>query len=495
MKLSEMIKDIDIVGRVNFEDVEVTGITNDSGQVEAGNIFVAVRGVRADGHDYIDHAASRGASAVVVEKEVESNLPQVVVHSSAEVLGLMARRYYRNPDEGVMLIGITGTNGKTSTSFLIRSILEESMGKTGIIGTVGFGWGKNLNENIFTTPGALKLYRILADFNEQGVRNVVMEVSSHAIDQYRVAGLKFDIVVYTNITRDHLDYHGTFKEYVKTKGRLKDLLFHHPDSGQQGVMIYNRDDSEVKRLADEFEGRKVSFGLGGGSDVYAEKVNADLEGTKFDICVGEGRVHVDMKLLGEFNVYNALAAASAATYLGIKPSRIKSGIEGVESVPGRFQVIQGIAAPKVIVDYAHTPDAMKNLLSFCRKLKAKRIITVFGCGGDRDKGKRPMMGEIAAEYSDVVIITSDNPRTEDPASILGDIVRGIEPLGTPYQVIEDRREAIRAGVREGNFEELVVIAGKGHEAVQILKDTREPFSDVEEAKLALKMRRTSSKSS
>ncbi len=489
MKLSRLIENINIVERKDFRDVEITGITPDSNEVNPGYIFVAVKGTRADGHDFAGHALERGASALVVEKRVESGRPQLVVNDTSLVLALIAKKFYGHQDEKLRLAGITGTNGKTSTSFLLRSIMEHSGVRTGIMGTVGYGSDKQLNHSTYTTPGAVELYRTLAEFEQRGVENVVMEVSSHALAQSRVGGLQFDIAIFTNITRDHLDYHGTFEEYVEAKAKLISAL---KGGEHEGVLIYNRDDSYVSMLAGRFRGKRVSFGLSDQADVRAGGIKAGMEGTHFDIVAGGDITHVDMKLLGEFSIYNALAAAAAAGCMGIEKENIKRGIERVGSVPGRFQVITAPGAPRVIVDYAHTPDALKNLLNFCSRLGAERIITVFGCGGDRDRGKRPLMGKIAGEYSDLVLVTSDNPRTENPLAIIKDVVEGVEQSGTDCRILENRREAIREGVMEGREDELVIIAGKGHECVQILRDTRIPFSDVEEARKAIERRRISS---
>lgn len=485
MKLSELIRGIELVRSPGALDIEVGGIATDSRRVGKGDLFVAVHGDSFDGHDFAAQAVAGGACAVVVDRPVGEDVPELVVRDTARTTALLAKRFYGDPASDLVLVGITGTNGKTSTSFLLRAILQRVLGPTGIIGTVGFGSALELAKPTHTTPDSVSLQRIMADFRSAGCRSVVMEVSSHAAAQERTSGLEFDLGVFTNITRDHLDYHGNFEKYVSAKELLAKNLIDEQRDKAPGTLVYNSDDSRIAAIAGRFSGEKISFGTSQDAEIRADNLGADLSGTDFELVIGSKHFPVSLKLLGSFSAHNALAAAAAAHTLGLEPAEIVAGLEAVDDVPGRFQVISTGTGPKVVIDYAHTPDALENLLTFCRELRPKRIITVFGCGGDRDRGKRPLMGKIAVEISDAVYITDDNPRTEDPERIIGDILEGIEKSGTRATILRDRAEAIRRAVREGREGDLVVIAGKGHENEQILADRRIPFSDETEARNAL----------
>ncbi|UCF06682.1 MAG: UDP-N-acetylmuramoyl-L-alanyl-D-glutamate--2,6-diaminopimelate ligase [bacterium] len=484
MKLSDLIGGIEGIGSLNGPDVEISGISTDTRTIAQGDLFVAVRGETYDGHEFLSQAVAGGASALVAERRIETTVPVVVVKDSTAAAALCAKRFFSDPSSDITLVGITGTNGKTSTSFLLRSILQRAVGKTGIIGTVGFGSSIELAEATHTTPDSVNLYRIISEFRGAGCRAVVMEVSSHALTQKRITGLEFDVGLFTNITRDHLDYHGTFERYVAAKEMLAHNLIDPNRCRENGTLVYNLDNPSVVSIAGRFSGMSISYGFSREADVRAERLGADLSGTSFELFIGSMHFPVSLELLGSFSAHNALAAATAAHALGAGPEDIVAGLEAVSEVPGRFQVISTDVGPKVIVDYAHTPDALEGLLTFCRELGPKRILTVFGCGGDRDRGKRPMMGRIASELSDAVYITDDNPRTEDPETIVREVLTGVHGV-TPV-VIRDRREAIHRVVRDAGVGDLVVIAGKGHEKEQILADRRIPFSDADEAMDALR---------
>lgn len=471
---------------IDFADVEVSGISADSRALGGGELFVAITGRSVDGHDYIPQAESRGAVALVVDRPVSAGLPQIVVADTSVAAACAAKIFFDDPAADIVLVGVTGTNGKTSTSFLLQSILHEAIGPTGIIGTVGFGAEDALRAATHTTPATVDLYRIIADFHRRGCRSVVMEVSSHAADQGRIAGLEFDIAVFTNITRDHLDYHETMDRYVAAKEAFVATIDMPGRAKAPGVFAYNRDDETVAMVADRFGGKIVSFGFTGTADVRGRDLKADMSGTRFTLEAGGERIDVNLALLGRFSAHNALAAAAAAHALRVPLKDIKTGLETARMVPGRFQVVSTGRWPVVVVDYAHTPDALENLLTFCRELGPDRIVTVFGCGGDRDRGKRPLMGRIACGLSDSVYVTNDNPRSEDPQAIIGEILEGTKGSGTPLHVIEDRREAIQSAVREARGRDMVVLAGKGHERVQIVGERRSPFSDVDEAREAIK---------
>lgn len=486
MKLSQLSEGIETKSRPRFRDVEVTGIATDSRSVEPGNVFIAIAGHAADGHAFVGEAVRKGASVLVVERSVESDRPTLIVEDSSFVASRMAKRFYRDPAAHIVLAGITGTNGKTSSAFLLRSILDIAGGPCGIIGTIGYGIAGELSPARNTTPGPVDIYRTLGDFVRNGCRSAVMEVSSHAAAQGRIAGLEFDVGAFTNVTRDHLDYHGTFEEYLKAKGIFIDTLTEPGRKKQPGILVYNADDPEVARVAGRFAARRVSFGLSAPADVRADGLAADLKGTRFDLVMGAARTRLELKLLGSISAYNALTAAACAHALGIGIAEIKAGLERVPQVPGRFQVVSIGHGPTVVVDYAHTPDALEKLLHFCGELQPRRIVTVFGCGGDRDRGKRPLMGAIAARLSAAVFVTDDNPRTEDPDRIVKEILDGIGSGAKNVRVVRDRRTAIREAVKSAEEGDLVVIAGKGHENEQIVRGARLPFSDAREAEEALR---------
>ncbi|MCX5754449.1 MAG: UDP-N-acetylmuramoyl-L-alanyl-D-glutamate--2,6-diaminopimelate ligase [Candidatus Krumholzibacteria bacterium] len=488
MKLSRLIEDIDVEKRLAFRDVDVTGIAADSRSLKAGDCFVAIKGRAADGHAFVEEAVRKGASALVVERAIEKAVPTVVVRDSSLAAALMAKRFFGDPASRLRLAGITGTNGKTSSAFLLRSIMNIAHGPCGIIGTIGYGDSDDLASVRNTTPGAVDLYRVMAGFLKRGCRSTVMEVSSHAAEQGRIAGLEFDVAAFTNVTRDHLDYHVTVERYVEAKESFVRTLVESGRKKGPGTFVYNVDDPEVARVAKRFAGPSLSFGLSPSADVRAEGLRANLKGTRFDLVIGSGRERLDLKLLGTISVYNALTAAACAHALGIDAGRIKTGLEKVAQVPGRFQVVSIGRGPTVVVDYAHTPDALEKLLNFCRDLGPRTIVTVFGCGGDRDRGKRPMMGGIASRLSNVVFITDDNPRTEDPDFIVKEILEGIGASEVPVHVVRDRRLAIRAAVEAAGEGDLVVIAGKGHENEQICREGCVPFNDALEAEEALRGR-------
>jgi len=485
LRLSRCAEGIDIKARLDFNDVEVTGIAIDTRVLKAGDCFIATRGHAADGHAFIAQAIAKGASALVVERPGAYGIPTLVVEDSLLAASRIAKRFYGDPAAKLLLTGVTGTNGKTSTAFLLRSIMNGAHGPCGIIGTVGYGASGALVSAGNTTPGAVDLYRMLAEFVRRGCRSAVMEVSSHAADQGRIAGLEFDVGAFTNLTRDHLDYHATFEAYGEAKEKFIRSLADAGRAKRPGIFVYNADDGEVARVASRVGGRRISFGIVSPADVRAERLAADLAGTRFDLVVGARRVPLALKLLGTFSAYNALAAAASAHASGIGIDEIREGLERVGEVPGRFQVVARGRGPTVVVDYAHTPDALEKLLNFCRELSPRMIITVFGCGGDRDRGKRPLMGAIAARLSNIVYVTDDNPRTEDPERIVRETIEGFRGSPTPFHVVRDRRTAIREAVGAARGGDLVVIAGKGHESEQLYGAARIPFSDAREAAEAL----------
>lgn len=472
----------------NVSDVAVTRVTNDSRQVEPGTLFVATRGVQIDGHDFVDAALKRGAVAVVAERPASvADAPQIVVGDSTKALAELVSEFYGNPSRDLRLFGVTGTNGKTSTAHLLRSICEtSSWGQVGVIGTVGHGVGSEFEKSVHTTPEPVTLHRLFAEMKAKGCSGVVVEVSSHAVRQQRVWGVDFEIGMLTNVTRDHLDYHPTFADYVGAKSEFCHSLLSKERRKKPGVLAYSADNEHSREIGEGFGGEKLAVSTEGPADVFATEVRATLQGTRFVLNVkGEKPIGVELKLLGSFSVSNAVLAAAGARIIGIGIDGIKAGLEAVKRVPGRFEAIGGGSRPLVIVDYAHTPDSLERTLLFCRSLEPKRLLTVFGCGGDRDRGKRPLMGEIAQRISHVCYVTSDNPRSEDPAKIIADILSGMDPRRPGVVVEMDRREAIREAVRKARAGDLVAICGKGHEDYQIVGANRFHFDDREEAAMAL----------
>ena len=451
---------------------QAAAITEDSRAVARGSIFVAVRGTAGDGHDFLPAAASAGAVSAIVEDAAYTGMPSLVVRDSRAAAAIAAAVAYGHPARELRLVAVTGTNGKTTTTALLRAVLDEESAPSASVGTlgvlVGAGGEPSPGGGGLTTPGPVELQRVLRALAGAGVRTVAMEVSSHSLDQRRVSGIQFEAAVFTNLTRDHLDYHGTMEEYFLAKAKLISYL------APGGVAVVNADESAWEALPPA--PRKFSYGLRG--DLRVSKlVRHSLAGAEFDLT-SEGVSHrVELPLVGEFNVENAAAAAAAALQLGVPLRLVASRLSAAPQVPGRLEILA--RDPAIIRDYAHTPDALERLLGALKPMCAGRLIVVFGCGGDRDKGKRPLMGAIASAQADVAIVTSDNPRTEDPESIIDDIVAGMT-VGE-YERIEDRRAAIERAIEVADSSDVIVIAGKGHETYQEVAGVKTPFDDREVA--------------
>jgi len=473
--------------------VEIGAIEYDSRQAEPGSLFVAIRGFVNDGHEHVAGAAANGAVAALVERPTGTpGIVEVVVPSTRTALGLAAHEFYGRPSERLTVYGITGTNGKTTTSYLLDSILRAAGSKTGVIGTLGYRIDERVVSGDRTSPESLDLAMLLASLVESGAEAVVLEVSSHALSLDRIAGLRLDTAIFTNLSRDHLDFHGSIEEYGNAKKKLFELL---GDSAWKpgATAIVNCEDAFgadlVSSLAGSRRVRTVTYGMRDG-DVRASGVATTPCGTDALFHTPAGDFPVRLRLVADFNVMNALAATAAAVARGIDTEAIRDGLEATTTVPGRLEVVDEGQDFVVIVDYAHTPDALEKLLTAVRRLGVRRTLTVFGCGGDRDRGKRPLMGEAVARLSDVVIVTSDNPRTEDPAAIIDDILAGVREVPNPsgaraVEVIEDRGRAIARAVELARPRDVIVIAGKGHEDYQIVGTTRAPFDDRAEARRAI----------
>jgi UDP-N-acetylmuramoyl-L-alanyl-D-glutamate--2,6-diaminopimelate ligase len=481
-------------------DRTVTGVSYDSRQVTPGTVFVALRGVNVDGSRFAPQAIANGAIAVIAETAAPAGVavPWIQVPGARAALAELAAAFYRHPSEELVLVGITGTNGKTTTSYVLASIFEAAGIKCGRIGTIGYRIGARELDAPRTTPEAPELQQMLRGMVGEGCGACVMEVSSHALALRRADSLRFAAGVFTNLTRDHLDFHGDMEAYFGAKRRLFEIL---PDGA---VGVINVDDRRGAELVASAR-RPVTYAIDAAADVRPGPLTFTLDGLEFEIRTPRGTLHVRSPLVGRPNAYNILAAAATAMALDLPFSAIEAGVGRLDDVPGRFQVVSAAADDvRVIVDYAHTDDALKNLLETARPLATGRVVTVFGCGGDRDRTKRPLMGAVAARLSDLVIVTSDNPRSEDPERIIEEIRRGIvmpadriaakgQQKGTPSLAIVDRREAIEKAIKEARSGDLVLIAGKGHEKYQVIGDKTLPFDDVDVARAALARRRSGSR--
>jgi UDP-N-acetylmuramoyl-L-alanyl-D-glutamate--2,6-diaminopimelate ligase len=459
-----------VVGTSGDLPDRATDITDDSRSVRPGALFVAVRGSTRDGHEFLAQAEENGAVAAIVEESGRTSLPAIVVSDGRRATPLAAAAAFGDPASRLRLVGVTGTNGKTTTVGLLRHILDGHEGRAASVGTLGILVG-SAGEAVeggagLTTPGPVELQRMLRALADREVRWVAMEVSSHSLDQRRVEGLRFEAAVYTNFTRDHLDYHGTMEEYFVAKARLVRQL--QPD----GAAVINAADPAWRNLP--AAPRVITFGTEGSAEVHAEAVHYHPRGSEWRLCAGSQRHSLTLPLIGDFNVMNALGAAAAAWHLGMSVSSIAARLRTAPQVPGRLEIIH--EHPTVVRDYAHTPDALERAIAAVRPFTRRRLIVVFGCGGDRDRGKRPQMGNIAERGADHVILTSDNPRTEDPEEILDDIERGMRREN--HERIEERELAILQALDMADPDnDVVLLAGKGHETYQIRGTTKLPFDE------------------
>lgn len=487
MTISELLEGLVVIAKSGPLSAEIKGIAYDSRSVKEGYLFVAVRGFNSDGHDYIIEAMNRGAAAVVSEKAAANvkdadlladrrSKAFIEVPDSREALARLSAVFYGMPSSRLSLVGITGTNGKTTTSFLTRSIIEAAGRKSGLIGTICYITGERMIPASHTTPESLDLQRCLSEMVNSGMEYAVLEVSSHALDLKRTAGCSFAAAAFTNFSQDHLDYHGSMEAYFRAKASLFDQL------APGGSAVLNRDDARIRELAGRLDRRVITCGLEEGAMIRAENIEEIAggsvpAGTAFDITTPESRFRIESRLIGRFNIYNILLSAGIAYSLGIGEEDIRKGIRDARPVQGRFESVDEGQDFLCIVDYAHTDDALRKLIQSARPLTRGKLITVFGCGGNRDRGKRPLMGAVASGLSDLVIVTSDNPRNEDPLAIIDDIVQGIQRGNST--VIPDRREAIREAVSAAKAGDTVLVAGKGHEDYQEIRGKRYHFSDRE----------------
>jgi UDP-N-acetylmuramoyl-L-alanyl-D-glutamate--2,6-diaminopimelate ligase len=506
MELKRLIEGVEVKKIVGDTSKEIKGIAYHSKQIEKDFLFAAIRGIEVDGHRFVKEAIDRGAGAVVLEKEQEVfNRTTIVVPNSRQALAEISANFYGDPSSRIKLIGVTGTNGKTTTTYLLESILEKSGWNVGVIGTINYRFGKKTISSLNTTPESLDLQRILWEMVREGVSHVVMEVSSHGLDLDRVFGCQFDAAVFTNLTAEHLDYHKTLAQYFGSKRKLfLDYLM--KSHKKRRFAVTNHDDPRGEEMVKEIDVPVIRYGLNPSCDVTADQVTSSFEGLSCRVRTRKGDISIQSKLIGDFNLYNILAAVAVGIGMDIPLRTLREGIERLEGVSGRFEKVENQKGIHVIVDYAHTHDALEHILLGLKTLLESgnrsrgKMITVFGCGGDRDRTKRPLMGEVAGKYSDLAILTSDNPRTEDPLAILDEVEKGLKSLPLKewdtneiklwrsrkgYLRVPDRREAIRMAIRLAQSEDTVLVAGKGHEDYQIIGKKRFPFDDRIEAKKAL----------
>lgn len=470
MRLKELLKGIDYIRIEGVQDIGIEDLYYDSREVTPNSLFFCIKGLTVDGHDFAPQAVAKGAKVLVLERDVDvdGDITKVFVPNSKTAMAYMAKNFYRNPTKDINFIGVTGTNGKTTVTYLVKSILEKAGQKVGLIGTISNMIGDRKMPSKFTTPESLELQKLLREMADENVDSVVMEVSSHSLALGRVEGCEYDIGVFTNLSQDHLDFHANMEEYRDAKAKL---------FTQSKLAIINEDDKNGRWIKKRVPTKVFTYGIYKDADIYARELEITDRGVAFHLHTPSGSIPINLAIPGIFSIYNGLAAASICYNLGISLEIIAQGLQEVKGVDGRFELLDTGTDYSVILDYAHTPDGLENILTTAKEFAKGRIITLFGCGGDRDHGKRPIMGEIAGKYSDLCIITSDNPRSEDPMDIINDIVPGIEKTGCDYTIIENRREAIEYALAQAQKDDIVILAGKGHETYQILKDKTIPFDE------------------
>jgi UDP-N-acetylmuramoyl-L-alanyl-D-glutamate--2,6-diaminopimelate ligase len=484
MQLADLIQGLRAISIHGPVDREITGVRYDSRRVGPGNLFVAVRGACFDGHSFIEQAVDRGAVAIIGEETgLSKRATTIVVPNSREALARLAATYYGDPSRKLKVIGVTGTNGKSTTTFLVKHLLERANQSTGLIGTVQYEIGERVLPAQRTTPESLDLQELLSQCVEAGCRNVVLEVSSHALSQGRASEIAFDVGAFTNLTQDHLDFHHGMKEYFEAKARLFDSV--RDNQKKERTAVINIDDPYGQQLVARF-GRDLpifTYGMGARAEFRASNFKVEMNGTSYQLNAKEKSYLVRLPLIGRFNIYNSLAALAVAHAVGADLRTSVLALASAPQIPGRLEAVPAKRQFQVFVDYAHTDDALMNVVRTCRELHPNRLILVFGCGGNRDRTKRSLMGTVADQYADYAILTSDNPRKEDPEAIVRDIEAGFKRKN--YEKIVDRKEAISRAIALAQPKDIVLIAGKGHEKYQEFSDYTIPFDDVEVAARAL----------
>ncbi|MFO0985507.1 MAG: UDP-N-acetylmuramoyl-L-alanyl-D-glutamate--2,6-diaminopimelate ligase [Planctomycetota bacterium] len=467
-RIRDLLDEAQLIGD---PELEVQALAADSRSVHPGSLFFAVRGTQLNGASYLQDAIARGASALVVEElAVPLDVPVLLVKDCRMAKASVARAFYRQPSRDLDVFGVTGTNGKTTTTFMLKAILDCDDKAAGLLGTVGNDTGGGLQRSSNTTPDPIELNRLLAEMVDRNLRSAAIEVSSHALMQQRVAGIDFRVGLFTNLTPEHLDYHGTMAEYARAKAMLFEML------APSAHAVLNLGDPWAPFMRERTRAQVVTFGTRDDADVHARVRRMDIDGMAFDVISPWGRFDVTSRFMGRHNLENALGAAAAALCTGVDPLAVKAGFETLTRVPGRLDPVDRGQDFRVLIDYAHTDDALRQVLANLRPLTRGRLIAVFGCGGDRDRAKRPRMGRVAADIADLAVITSDNPRSEDPQAIIADVLAGV-PAGTRCVVEADRRAAIEVALRTARGGDIVLIAGKGHEDYQIVRDQKIRFDD------------------
>ncbi|WP_369819856.1 UDP-N-acetylmuramoyl-L-alanyl-D-glutamate--2,6-diaminopimelate ligase [Terribacillus sp. 7520-G] len=461
--------------QADHERIDITGVTIDSREVKSGNLFICIDGAVVDGHTFAKQAQDQGAAAILAERPLDVSIPVILVKDTLRALAPIANAFYNHPSKEMRVIGITGTNGKTSMTYLLESIFRANQEATGVIGTIQMKIKDEAYPVKNTTPDAVFLQKGFRKMVDEGVDTAVIEVSSHALDRGRVHGTDIDVAVFTNLSQDHLDYHASFEDYFHAKSLLFSQLGNTFDPGHPKYAVINTDDHYAEALIKSTAQPVCTYGIDKPADIMAKDIQLASNGTSFLLQTPKGEAKITSKLMGKFNVYNMLAAVGAAICSGVPFDTICKALQETTGVAGRFEPVMAGQSFGVIVDYAHTPDSLENVLTTIKSFVKGKIITVVGCGGDRDKTKRPLMAGKAVQYSDTAIFTADNPRTEDPQAILEDMIRGLE--SDKYVVVPDREEAIQRAVGLAQADDIVLIAGKGHETYQIVGDQVLDFDD------------------
>lgn len=483
MRLQELLQHLHPFLPFTGENPKITSIENDNRKVQSGSLFICIKGYTVDGHDYAESAVHNGAVAVLAERPLSLHVPVIVVKDTNRAMAVLADAFYGHPTKHFHLIGITGTNGKTTTSHLIEKILRDAGKKTGLIGTMYTKIGDKQFDTKNTTPESLTLQKTFKQMVDAQVDAAVMEVSSHALDMGRVHGCDYNVAVFTNLTQDHLDYHHTMEEYKRAKELLFSQLGNTYNLEAPKFAVLNVDDPASQTYMKSTAAHTVTYGIDHPADVRAKSINMTASGTTFTLVIPGGEYPVKIQLIGKFSVYNVLASIAATLVSGIAPLSIIHSIESVKGVAGRFELVNAGQHFTVVVDYSHTPDSLENVLKTVRQFAKERIFVVVGCGGDRDRTKRPIMAKIACQYATDPIFTSDNPRSENPISILKEMEAGV--TGEKYAVIPDRKEAIQRAVNSAGSGDVILIAGKGHETYQIIGSEVHDFDDRVVAKEAI----------
>ncbi|MEH7247051.1 UDP-N-acetylmuramoyl-L-alanyl-D-glutamate--2,6-diaminopimelate ligase [Neobacillus niacini] len=486
MKLQNLLQQLHLLVPYQGINPEITSIENDNRKVQQGSLFICIKGYTVDGHDFAESAVKSGAAAVLAERELALSVPVIIVNDTTRAMAVLADAFYNHPTKSLHLIGITGTNGKTTTSHLIEKIFSDVNRSTGLIGTMYTKIGDQKFETKNTTPESLVLQKGFHQMLEAGVDTAIMEVSSHALHMGRVHGCDYDIAVFTNLTQDHLDYHKTMDDYMHAKGLLFSQLGNTFDANKPKFAVLNADDSASELYRKSTAAHVVTYGIDHEADFHARNIQMTSAGTSFEIVIKEKVYPINIQLIGKFSVYNVLASIATAFISRIPMEDIIESIESVKGVDGRFELVNAGQEFTVIVDYAHTPDSLENVLKTVQSFAKKRIYVIVGCGGDRDKTKRPLMAEIACRYATDPIFTSDNPRSEDPLAILKEMEDGV--MGKSYITIPDRKEAIRAAINQADAGDVILVAGKGHETYQIIGSKVYDFDDRVVAREAIEER-------